>query len=50
MVKGVRKLKEEKKHFGDILSDVDLNGMRNKVRILLLEIEELMIINFYPEK
>lgn len=50
MIKGVRIQKDEKKNFGELLKRLNFTSMNNKLKGLLLEIESMMVANFYPLK
>lgn len=50
MIKGIRKKNNEKNYFGAIFKNMNINSIPNRIKGLLFDIEQLMIVNFYPNK
>jgi hypothetical protein len=50
MIKGIRQKKDEKESFGKIIERMQLSSVSVKVKSLILDIEQLMIQNFYSSK
>jgi hypothetical protein len=50
MIKGIRQKKDEKESFGKVIERMQLSNVSVKVKSLIIDIEQLMIQNFYSSK